>query len=157
MAAVIKMTEQTLDSRVARLESDVSFIRTDVADIKAGLVQMRDRMDDGFKEVRGEIAGLRSEMHAEITGLRSETHAGFGAVRAEITGLRSEMRAEITGLRAQSERQFRWLVGLMIMIALSFFTAIAAVAHWPQSARNPHRGPGASISQPHRSAIRQIP
>ena len=146
MAAVIKMTEQTLDSRVARLESDVSFIRTDVADIKAGLVQMRDRMDDGFKEVRGEIAGLRSEMHAEITGLRSETHAGFGAVRAEIAGL-----------RAQSERQFRWLVGLMIMIALSFFTAIAAVAHWPQSARNPHRGPGASISQPHRSAIRQIP
>ena len=117
MAAVIKMTEQTLDSRVARLESDVSFIRTDVADIKAGLVQMRDRMDDGFKEVRGEIAGLRSEMHAEITGLRSETHAGFGAVRAEITGL-----------RAQSERQFRWLVGLMVMIALGLFTAILTTA-----------------------------
>ena len=171
MAAVIKMTEETLDSRVARLESDVSFIRSDVADIKVGLNQARDKMDDGFKEVRGEISDLRKETHAElisvrdeIADLRKETHAELITVRGEIAGLRKETHAElvsvrgdIAGLRDKMDSQFWRLVALMIMIALSQFTAIEAVAHGSQLARSPHDDPAAAISQPHHSSVRRIP
>lgn len=145
MAAVIKMTEQTLDSRVARLESDVSFIRTDVADIKAELVQMRDRMDDGFKEVRG-----------EITGLRKETHAGLVSVRGEITGLRGEMNSGFKEVRGELTRHFRWMVGLMITIALSLFATLITMAHQPAPGHTTHDSPVA-VSPPHRPAIRRIP
>ncbi len=145
MAAVIKMTEATLDSRVARLESDLSFIRSDVADIKVGLSQVRDKLDDGFKEVRG-----------EITGLRKETHAGLVSVRGEITGLRGEMNSGFKEVRGELTRHFRWMVGLMITIALSLFATLITMAHQPAPGHTTHDSPVA-VSPPHRPAIRRIP
>jgi hypothetical protein len=182
VAAVIKMTEETLDSRVARLESDVSFIRTDVADIKADLRQMRGEMTDLRKDthaefvgVRGEIANLRKDTHAEfasvrgeIADLRKDTHAEFAGVRGEIADLRKDTHAEFAGvrgemsagfkeLRGEITRQFRWLVGLMIMMALSLIASIITVTHQPGPDRNTHGSPTAAVSPAHRPVTRQPP
>ena len=146
MAAVIKMTEATLDSRVARLESDLSFIRSDVADIKVGLSQVRDKLDDGFKEVRGEIADLRKE-----------THAGLISVRGEIGGLRVEMNSGFKEVRGELTRHFRWMVGLMITIALSLLATLITMAHQPAPGHTTHDSPVTAVSPPPRPAIRRIP
>ena len=164
MAAVVKMTETTLDARVARLESDVSFIRTDVADIKAGLNQMRDKMDDGFKEVRSQIAALRKETHAEfgsvrgeIADPRKEMQNDSNTVRGEIAGLRGEMNSGFKAMRGEVTRHFRRLAGLMITIALSLFATIITMAHQPARGHNTYDSPTAAVSPPHRPVNRQTP
>ncbi len=59
MAVTALDMPDTLESRVARLESDVSFIRSAIADIKIDLRQMRNeissldlRTQEEFKAVR---------------------------------------------------------------------------------------------------------
>ena len=153
MAAVIKMTEETPDSRVARLESDVSFIRTDVADIKADLRQMRGEMTDLRKETHAGLISVRGE----IADLRKDTHAEFASVRGEIADLRGEMNRGFKAVRVESVRQFRWLTGLMIMMALSLIASIITVTHQPGPDRNAHGSPTAAVSPPHRPVTRQTP
>lgn len=51
MAAVAMMTDQPLESRVARLEADVANIRSDIADMKLDI-----------RELRKELAELRDRL-----------------------------------------------------------------------------------------------
>ena len=152
MAAVIKMTEETPDSRVARLESDVSFIRTDVADIKADLRQMRGEIADLRKETHAELLSVRGE----IAGLRKETQTELISVRGEIAGLRGQMSSGFKEVRGELTRHFRWMVGLMITIALSLCATLITMAHQPAPGHTTHDSPVA-VSPPHRPAIRRIP
>src|ERR1700704_2045865 len=84
-------------------------------DLQQEIEKQGRRMDDGFREVRGEIAGVRGEMNAvrgEMNDVRGEISGGRGevaGVRGEISGVRGEVagvRSEIGVLRKEMDQRF---------------------------------------------------
>ena len=128
MAAVLDMTE-TLDTRVARLESDVAHIHSVVSDIKIDLRQLRtefsalrDTTETGFKtasvELHQEIKGVRAEIASanartaeEFKAVRGEMQQEFKAVRGEMQqefkAVRGEMQQEFKAVRAEMQQEFK--------------------------------------------------
>lgn len=60
-------------------------------DLKRQVEGIDQRMEQGFREVRKEIGGLRNEVEGQIGGLRSEVKGQIGGLRSEMADLRSEM------------------------------------------------------------------
>jgi hypothetical protein len=59
-----------MEARIARLESDVTHLLSDVKDIKADLRGLRDRMDAGHARLSERIDSASSELNKKIDGLR---------------------------------------------------------------------------------------
>jgi hypothetical protein len=55
-------SEDGMEARIARLESDVSHIRTDLVDVKQDVRELRARVDKGFDETRNGIDSLQTEL-----------------------------------------------------------------------------------------------
>ena len=77
--------EPDLTARVARLESDVAYIRGDLTEVKSTLNRLAPRIDEmlGFLHAKlpelatkAELANFRSDTKAEIAELRSEIKTG---------------------------------------------------------------------------------
>ncbi len=69
-----------LEARVAKLESDVEYIKRDISEIKVRQQAFIERTEDNFKEVRQEFKAVRSEMKNDFRML-------FGAIIAVALGL----------------------------------------------------------------------
>ena len=105
MAAVLDMTE-TLDTRVARLESDVAHIHSVVSDIKIDLRQLRtefsalrDTTETGFKTAS-------VELHQEVKGVRAEIASANARTAEEFKAVRGEMQQEFKAVRAEMQLGF---------------------------------------------------
>jgi hypothetical protein len=108
------MAMTTVEERLSRLEgvydhlaskADVAKVETQIADLRA--------------ELKGDIAGLRTELN-----LRAE-------LKGDIAGLRTELKGDIAGLRTEMYRinagSVKWLVSFMagfMVVGLGGFTAI---------------------------------
>ena len=83
--------EDRAEREDGRLHAEMAGLREDAREDQAAL--------------RGEIAGLRTEMTGEIEGLRTEMTGEIEGLRTEmideIAGLRTEMTGEIAGLRTE--------------------------------------------------------
>ena len=83
--------EDRAEREDGRLHAEMAGLREDAREDQAAL--------------RGEIAGLRTEMTGEIAGLRTEMIDEIAGLRTEMTGeiegLRTEMTGEIEGLRTE--------------------------------------------------------
>ena len=106
MAAVLDMTE-TLDTRVARLESDVAHIHSVVSDIKIDLRQLRtefsalrDTTETGFKTAS-------VELHQEIKGVRAEIASANARTAEEFKAVRGEMQQEFKAVRGEMQQEFK--------------------------------------------------
>ena len=106
MAAVLDMTE-TLDTRVARLESDVAHIHSVVSDIKIDLRQLRtefsalrDTTETGFKTAS-------VELHQEVKGVRAEIASANARTAEEFKAVRGEMQQEFKAVRAEMQQEFK--------------------------------------------------
>ena len=75
-------------------------------------------------EIRQDIRDLRTEVREEICALRTEHREDFQRVEAQVQQL-----------RVNSEKQFRWMVGIVITLGLSiiglgagaFFTILNSI------------------------------
>ena len=110
-------TDSPMEARIARIESDVSHMRTDVADIKVDLRSLRDRVDGAETTLRGEIKSVEVTLRGEIKGLES-------TLRGEIKGVESTLRSEIESLRdgqgiLKAEIASAKIWGLFLYIALA--------------------------------------
>jgi septation ring formation regulator EzrA len=119
--AAVAMAE-TMEIRVARLESDVAHIRSDVADLKVDV-----------REMRKDIGGV----HEKIGGLRDEMRKDIGGVHEKIGGLRDEMRKDIGGLRGEMREKFDTLGRSnlqtriwMLLIGGAILGVLAHAVHW---------------------------
>ena len=54
--------EVQMEGRISRLESDVTHIQKDVADIKVDLKRLQDKVEAGFTDIRQSIAQLTVAM-----------------------------------------------------------------------------------------------
>lgn len=72
----------TMEARVAKLESDVEFIKRDIADIKQDVRDMRTELKNDLKEIRCEIRSdfrtVWAGMFAIALGLAGMMAKGFG-------------------------------------------------------------------------------
>ncbi|NHZ81661.1 hypothetical protein F2P44_20615 [Massilia sp. CCM 8695] len=89
-----------MEERVARLETDITAIKIDVAVIKANGATKSD-----VAELRAE---LQTEMRSGFAGIRAE-------MRAEIAGVRSEIRSAVSEAKSSI---IMWVAGLVFMAQL---------------------------------------
>lgn len=103
-------------------------------DLNARVVGIDQRMEAGFKEIRGEFKAVRTEMRAEFIAVRSEMRADFKAVRSEIReefqGIRNEigeLRTEMGALN-RTVIQFAWaVVSTMFLGSMGTIAALIAI------------------------------
>jgi hypothetical protein len=82
MAAGPASAEDSMEARIARLESDVAHLRTDVADIKVDVRSLRDKMDDMYTKLSEKIDSAKVwalTAYVALTAVMFGTMArGFG-------------------------------------------------------------------------------
>ncbi|MBR0186175.1 MAG: hypothetical protein IJQ24_09115 [Synergistaceae bacterium] len=128
------------NSRMSRLEEEVSGLKREVVDLKisAGVTEHRlNEFRDDIKELRQEVSGLHQEvnglqqevsgLHQEVSGLRQEVnglqqnvsglHQEVNGLRQEVNGLRGDLRELAGNLGAMQTRFSWWLVIVGIVIA----------------------------------------
>ncbi|MGN6556768.1 MAG: hypothetical protein ACTHLH_02000 [Solirubrobacterales bacterium] len=69
------------------------------------LDDLKDHMDEGFREVRADIRSLKSEMGA-VRGEIGELRGEIGEIRGEVGGLREEMNARFDALNRTLQISF---------------------------------------------------
>ena len=69
--------------------------------------------------MRGDIAGLRSEMQTGMQNLRSEMQTGTQSLRGEIQQTRSQFHDD-----------FRWLLRVMLGGFIAVLGLLGHIAHW---------------------------
>jgi chromosome segregation ATPase len=115
-----------MEARIARLESDVSHLRTDVADIKVDLRALRDKVDGVETSLRGEIKGLEKSLQGEIKDLEK-------SLRGEITDLKddnSSLRHDIAAVRVEIASAKSWGLALSMTLTGVMLTVMARGFGW---------------------------
>lgn len=85
-----------------------------MAHLEGGYEQINHRLGTIEQDLRGlreEIGGLRAEVREEIGGLRAENGTAIGGLRAKVAGMRRD-------LTARMDRQFFWMLGLLVVSIL---------------------------------------
>jgi peptidoglycan hydrolase CwlO-like protein len=100
--------DDTLKVQVARLESDVQHILTDVADIKVELRRTNDRLD---------------KLDAKIDGVDN-------SLNAKIDGLDKRLTDKIDGVRQELSSMKVWALGMYITLSSSLLFVMAKGFHW---------------------------
>jgi hypothetical protein len=108
-----------LPPRVARIESDVEYIKRDIGELKTGVAALRAEVTGEFKAVRAESLALREAMHGEFRAVRAESLALHEAVHGEFRAVRAEMRTD-----------FRLLFAAVIVVALGLAGLLAKAFRW---------------------------
>jgi hypothetical protein len=104
MVAVVEDTlEQQMEGRIARLESDVTHMRTDIADLKADHRQLRDAVTALSKFV----CDMRDEMHTSF----ARVDGRFDKLESKIDRKSLQDRLWMGGLilTALMAHGFKWL------------------------------------------------
>lgn len=70
MSAGPATSETFMEARIARVESDVTHLLSDVSDIKADVRGLRDRMDAGHAKLTERIDAASGLLNAKFDGLR---------------------------------------------------------------------------------------
>jgi chromosome segregation ATPase len=136
--------DETVQTQIARLTSDVQHVQTDVADSKVGLRRVEDRLDTMNGRIDGvntNIYRLEVKLTDEMEGIRSEQAGRTEAVRSDLSGaierFRSEfnekldgLRGEIDGLRSEISSLKVWALTLYIAQAGSLLFVMAKGFKW---------------------------
>ena len=70
MAAGPVAAESSMEARIARVESDITHLLSDVSDIKADVRGLRDRIDAVANQLNGKIDNVASQLNAKFDDLR---------------------------------------------------------------------------------------
>lgn len=91
-----------METRIAKLESDVEHIKTDIRDIKT---ELRGHSED-FKAIRGEMSN-------EFKSFRSEMHNEFKSVGSEIGGIKKDLSDIKVMIPQLQVKMLIWGIGIV--------------------------------------------
>ncbi|GLI23507.1 hypothetical protein GGQ86_002955 [Xanthobacter flavus] len=84
-------------------------------------------LEQGFRDVRGDIAGQKADFHQQITGVKAD-------FTQQLTGVATSLREAITGLSTKMDERSRPQWQLYVTFAgflLTFTTVVGTLAYWP--------------------------
>jgi uncharacterized coiled-coil protein SlyX len=116
---VVARIEDSVEERLALLESDLAHVRSDIGDMKLDI-----------REMRAAIAALRDELRASISKLRDEMHAADGALLQAITEWRGEMRTALASQSKVIEHSTRVSQIWTVMVAAALLGVMARGFGW---------------------------
>jgi len=109
--------------QVAKMQSDIEYIKRDVAEMKTDMREMRNELSSGLSTVRNELGG-------GLSAVRNEFGSALSAVRNEFGSGLGEVRNEIREVRNHQERDFRILFGALIGVAVGLAGMFAKGFGW---------------------------
>jgi chromosome segregation ATPase len=100
--------ESGLEPRVARLESDVSEIKSILNRLAPRIDEMYGFLTAKLPELatKAELIDLRAENRTQIADLRTETKTQIAGTKTQIADLRTETKTQIADLRAETKTEF---------------------------------------------------
>ncbi len=103
------MNEKEGGERLARLESDVKHIQTDVTDVKVELRRTNDRLD----RLENKVDGLKDQLENKIDELKDQLKDGLAGIGQQIASMKVWAMGLYAGLAAAllliMARGFKWL------------------------------------------------
>lgn len=106
------MVDQPMESRIAKLESDVGYIKDQITDMKLDIRGIRGELkaaNDSIvslqKEMSGSVASLRAEVNGSIASLRAEVSGSIASLRAEVSDSIASLRKEVNGSISSLQRE----------------------------------------------------
>jgi uncharacterized protein YoxC len=110
----------TVDERLVAVEAKVE-----------GIADLRRDMNTRFTELVGDVNGRFADVNTRFTELRHDMNVRFAEVNGRITELRGDMNGRfdevnrrIGSLEGKVDRQFIWLMGMMVT---GFIASIGAL------------------------------
>ncbi|MDB6085357.1 MAG: hypothetical protein JWN43_3238 [Gammaproteobacteria bacterium] len=83
-AAVAMKREIAVEDRIAGLESDMRYVRSDIAEMKGDIKSLGTELHAFKTEVAKEFGNVRTEIATGLGGLRADMHKEFGSIRTSI-------------------------------------------------------------------------
>lgn len=87
-----------METRIAKLESDVEYIKTDIRDIKSELIGQR-------SDFKAEMISSRNEFKAEMISSRNEFKSDMASLRnefkTELSTTRSDFKSDIDEIKVE--------------------------------------------------------
>ncbi|MGB6976939.1 MAG: hypothetical protein WBE18_05755 [Gammaproteobacteria bacterium] len=112
----------SLEVRVAKLESDVHHILTDVTDIKSQLQRLDGKLETQIQCLDGkletQIQRLDGKLETQIQRLDIK-------LETQIQRLDIKLETQIQRLDNKMDSNFKWLIGIFLMAFISSFGGLA--------------------------------
>jgi phage-related minor tail protein len=119
-----------LETRVFRLEADVSGVRESLARIEAVLPHLATAAQ--IAEMRAELAGTREDLGGQISDLRADLGGQVSDLRADLGGQISELRGRMNHLPTAWQMMTGIVAGqctLAALLAAIVFGVLKIVGH----------------------------
>ena len=111
-----------LEPRVAKIEADVAYISSRVANVEIDLRDLRKSMDARFDATSAELRTIRADMSSEFKSIRADMSSEFKALREDMTGefrtIRTEMKEDSKDNRTRLDRLGERVWSLQIMVVI---------------------------------------
>lgn len=124
------VTEMDVEARIARLEADVSHIRSDLADVKLDVRALRDRGDELADRHTDRLDALDAKFSARMDGLDAKAAARSDALEAKLTERMARLETRVDGLQRDLASARVWALLLYITLAGGMYATLARTMGW---------------------------
>jgi chaperonin cofactor prefoldin len=133
-ARKFEFEEVSVEERLARLESNVEHIQSDVSEMKVDIRRLNDKIDGmdqrlcakidgGDQKLSDKTDGMEQRLCAKIEGVDQKFTAKFDSLKDQISGLALTMEKSHSQLRV-------WAMTFYIGMAGGLLTFLAHSLHW---------------------------
>ena len=92
----VETTFSQVASEVANMRSSMLEMKTDIRELRQGIIRVDDKVDGARNDLSTRIDGVRNDLSVKIDGVRNDLSTRIDEVRSELSGKVEEVRHELT-------------------------------------------------------------